>query len=852
MGELKQLKGTNGNDQITGSKLDEQIYGGGGNDTLKGGSGNDELYGESGNDKLDGGAGDDLLDGGTGDDTLYGGIGVDTYIFRKGYGYDIIKGYDVSNTELNQEKLLLEDINLEEASLEMSGNNLVIRVEETNDTITLEDYFSGVRSALGKIVFADGNILTYSELIQRKWVIQGTSAGDTIKLTHQNGTAYVYGNGGDDNITGSKGADYLYGGDGNDTLIGGGGNAELYGGAGEDSLNGGYGDDLLDGGSGKDTLYGGAGIDTYIFGKGYGQDTIKGYDANNTELIKEQLILKDINSDEVDLKLVGNNLVIQVIGTNDAVILENYFSRGRLSLGKIIFADGEILNYDQLIQEKWIVEGSNSQDTIQLIHQVGRVYVYGNGGNDRITGSSVADYIYGGIGDDTLKGGVGNDELYGESGNDELYGGAGNDLLNGGTDNDTIYGENGDDKLYGEDGDDYLNGGAGNDWLDGGTGNDILYGGAGIDTYVFKKGYGHDTIKSYDGTNIQLDKERLLLQDINFEEVNLELSGNNLIVNVKETNDQITLENYFSGGQYAIGEIVFADDKILTYSEVIKNKFIIQGTNIKDKIILSHNSGQVYVYGQGEDDIITGGKVAEWLYGGDGNDYIYGNGGDDKLYGGAGDDYLDGGADNDYLEGGIGDDIYIYKKGYGHDRINNLSSGMGDIDELRMEDLKIEDVQLEVMGINLIIRIKSTNETVTIERYFDSKRCEIEQIRFADGIVLTYEDVIEKATIKPMVKEGTEEIDNIQLNHESGVIFTHGKGGDDIIKGSIVDDYIYGGEDNDVLYGNSGNDELWGGTGNDTLYGEDGNDKLYGEAGHDTIYGGLGDDYLYGGSEMTI
>ena len=62
---------------------------------------------------------------------------------------------------------------------------------------------------------------------------------------------------------------------------------------------------------------------------------------------------------------------------------------------------------------------------------------------------------------------------------------------------DTVHGHKDGSQLYGMQGDDALYGGAGVDLLDGGTGNDILTGGASADTFVFRRGYGLDTIEDF-------------------------------------------------------------------------------------------------------------------------------------------------------------------------------------------------------------------------------------------------------------------------------------------------------------------------------------------------------------------
>ena len=72
--------------------------------------------------------------------------------------------------------------------------------------------------------------------------------------------------------------------------------------------------------------------------------------------------------------------------------------------------------------------------------------------------------IWGEAGDDTLTGGAASESFEAGSGYDDVFGGDGNDWLGGGPD------------------DDLLDGGAGSDQLNGGEGDDDLYGGPGADT----------------------------------------------------------------------------------------------------------------------------------------------------------------------------------------------------------------------------------------------------------------------------------------------------------------------------------------------------------------------------------
>lgn len=114
-----------------------------------------------------------------------------------------------------------------------------------------------------------------------------------------------------------------------------------------------------------------------------------------------------------------------------------------------------------------IVMGTDSADDIHKLTSAAGVLIYGEGGNDRLTGGGKTDGLVGGTGNDQLAGRGAADDLYGQDGDDVLRGGAGADLLSGGS------------------GRDRLVGGSGDDFLTGGAGRDILIGGAGRDTFFF-------------------------------------------------------------------------------------------------------------------------------------------------------------------------------------------------------------------------------------------------------------------------------------------------------------------------------------------------------------------------------
>lgn len=59
------------------------------------------LNGNSGNNQLRGGDGNDVLSGGAGNDVLRGGAGQDTFVFKTGFGHDVVKDYESIDEHFN-------------------------------------------------------------------------------------------------------------------------------------------------------------------------------------------------------------------------------------------------------------------------------------------------------------------------------------------------------------------------------------------------------------------------------------------------------------------------------------------------------------------------------------------------------------------------------------------------------------------------------------------------------------------------------------------------------------------------------------------------------------------------------
>ncbi|MDE2442446.1 MAG: Ig family protein, partial [Betaproteobacteria bacterium] len=92
---------------------------------------------------------------------------------------------------------------------------------------------------------------------------------------------------------------------------------------------------------------------------------------------------------------------------------------------------------------------------------------------------------------------------------------------------------------------------------------------------------------------------------------------------------------------------------------------------------LINDATQRFIFGDDQNNTdITGGGVADHLYGNGGNDILSGLAGDDYLEGDDGADTLTGGTDNDTLNGGQGFDTYLFNSGDGSDTIID-SDGQG-------------------------------------------------------------------------------------------------------------------------------------------------------------------------------
>ena len=319
------------------------------------------------------------------------------------------------------------------------------------------------------------------------------------------------------------------------------------------SLYGNDGNDTLIGGAGNDYLEGGSGSDTYVFGKGFGQDTVYNYDYSTGR--KDIIRFTDgITADMLNFTRTSNDLLISAKDGSGQVTVQYYFQNdgsGAYRIDEIHFDNGKVL--DVATVKELVQQTTDSSD---------RLYAYQSGST-----------LNGGLGNDTLYGADGNDLLNGDAGNDSIYSGNGNDTLNGGEGNDDLYGYNGNDVLNGGEGNDHLNGEDGNDTLIGGAGNDYLEGGSGSDTYVFGKGFGQDTVYNY---HVDKNSDTMHFKGFKAADVHFIRSGSDLVLSTSEQ-DNVRISGFFYGENHRVDTFVF-DDAAISNPDFAK--YINAGNNL--------------------------------------------------------------------------------------------------------------------------------------------------------------------------------------------------------------------------------------------------------------------------------
>ncbi len=498
---MANIVGDNLDNVLTGTALADVIDGGAGNDTLSGSTGDDTLIGGAGNDTLLGGVGADTMVGGTGDDYYQIENAGDTVVEAVGEGVDTVATYLSGYTlAANTENLILMT-----GAISGSGNALDNRLYGTADANVLyggagNDWLKGYAGA-DTLYGGTGND-TYIVEDSGDVIVEAANEGvDTINATVSidlTNTANV------ENVTLTSLDNLNATGNALDNqLMGGAGNNVLVGGAGNDTLAGYLGDDVLDGGAGNDLLYGNeGGSDTYVFGLGYGQDTILNEWSTSAAEVDTVRLLPGLSAADVSLSRVGDDMVLSINGTTDQLRMNSWFLAPEFRVEQLAFADGTVQDLTALYQGAGdtvgntantagsialdtpvygVVDADGDQDWYKITLQAGHLYQFdlqgAPSGQGSLPDAALQLFDANGMGvgynDD---GGLGLDAKlsFASATGGSFYVSAQNNWSTAG----------GTYTLTARDLGLVAAGGAGNDTLDGRNGSTTLRGGAGNDTYL--------------------------------------------------------------------------------------------------------------------------------------------------------------------------------------------------------------------------------------------------------------------------------------------------------------------------------------------------------------------------------
>jgi Ca2+-binding RTX toxin-like protein len=721
----------------------------------------------------------DVLDGARGNHVLSGGDGGDVYLYDRGDGADmiVVNKTNVLITNPNYVKfgpgLTFDDLVFTRNG---TSGDLVIGVkDDPTDTLTIQGQFTAAFTGVfGTQYFNQVQIFGFADGSMYSW----QDIQDAI-IAQEAATP----------------------------------GAAIYGFDSSDTIDPGQGDGHF--------MHGGNGDDTYVFGLGYGTDTIStGRDnplggMNNTVLFNP-----DVDPATVQVTRNGgsNDVTLTLADGSTLTIVNQFLTSFTGVFGNINFDRIENFQFQDDANTLWTAADIAAKALAYEIATPSQAVagydhaIWGFAGDDTIDpGLGANAYMNGGDGSDTYAFGVGygHDEIFDDqqsifSGNSDVVAfradvtpadvrlsrpldtddllitlaGSGDTLLVhnqftkgtiGGLFNQVEEFHFADGtawsaadvrvKVLAEAktaGDDTIQGFFGADTLDGGAGNDLLQGEGGGDTYVFGRGYDHDTIDAWivDVTRDQPDRV-LFNADVAPSDLGVARVGNDLVLGIFGTNDQLTVHNQFDDlGYWRVESFQFADGTTWTSDDVLAR-------------------------------LLTGTP------------------GDDTLVGTSASNYLDGGAGNDTLIGDGGGDTYVFGRGYDHDTIDAY---IGDVrndepDTVRFNaDVAPADLQLARAGNDLVITIAGTTDQLTIQNQFaDLSYWRVENFQFADGTTWSWQDV------------------QVKL--------------------------LQGTPGNDTLVGYAGADTLDGGAGNDTLIGDGGGDTYVFGRGydHDTINAFIGD-----------
>ncbi len=711
--------------------------------------------------RLKDGAGDGALVTGTskqdyfylngGENIQSGGFGTDFYYAGRNFGQQTIRDYDKEAAD----DLRFLQLTSDKVDLTRDGMDLLVTEKGTTNVIRLQDQFLGelagfyldgkpIETGVNSITFADGMVFDRFRM-----------AFEVADPTDEN---QVY--------TGTGSADVLWGGKGNDALHGGvGGDIYIFArGDGQDVMG--------EGGGGISFGAVQAAIDFLQFRGDITADDLYMTRAGQSDDLLIQIKDKqgNITTDQILLQGQFAGLPINLGGFSDILGGSaglDYASPNMIE--KFIFEDGTSLGFSEIGQK--VIDNAKTDGEDVIYGLLNGNTIAGGKGNDLLIGVQGPDtYVFGrGDGHDVIR-----DDNYAVFWfapdipdilrfKDDIRWTDIEFLRNGRDDDLTLKVRGTDDAVTIEDFMEYLTlffcypfrietlefgGGVKWDWLkllqhyvaiaktagddevygfnvigdvlDGGAGNDLLQGLQGNDRYIFARGYGEDTVWDVYRTSNPLTEtppgtDRVVLQNINFFDVDITRTALDLIFTVRDSGDRLILKNQYvrDSGQYVAVEYIEFADRTIAFTDL--------------------NPEDVDVVGGAGDETLTGSDFAEIIDGKDGNDILIGNSG--------GDTYK--------FDVGYGDDIIIDDA-----KRSNWSDRKGvvvpvDDKVLFGADISLDNVSFVHVGNDLVVYITTPGRTdsLRIKDQFLSPKYGIELFVFENGDTITIAEAEQLAGI---------------------------------------------------------------------------------------------------------
>lgn len=568
--------------------------------SLAGTEGDDVLRGTRGTDELNGGAGSDVLVGGRGHDSYFVDVSTDKVVEKLDEGYDTV--YSTVTYALSGN---VEDLILQENAGDIDGRGNL-----------LNNYLEGNEGA-NKLTGGTGNDTLVGLAGDDRLIgglgadtMDGGAGDDLYEVDNENDSVIEWADEGADTVEAS--VTYTLGANVENLIltgtaaIDGSGNElnnVLQGNIAANTLTAGAGNDTLNGRLGLDILIGGLGNDTYLFEDDL--DTIEEEADGGRDTLISRISAATLAANVEDgillgsaVALTGNELTNVLTGNNAANILDGGAGADVLIGGKgndlyIVGSQADTV-VENAAEGSDTIESSVSYslgDNIEHLTLTGAAEAgMGNDLANKLTGNTASNKLWGGLGNDSLDGGQGADILFGGLGNDKYWVDSPDDLVveNAGEGTDTVYAsvsyalaDNVERLTLTGSANINAVGNAGNNRLEGNAGNNILFGGLGSDTYVWGRGSGQDIIVNFDAGKPSGDTVQLGA-DIAEADLGMSRQGNDLILSVNGTSDQLTVANYFENagkGANALEKIRFADGTSWNHAAVLSRTIPEEGAS---------------------------------------------------------------------------------------------------------------------------------------------------------------------------------------------------------------------------------------------------------------------------------